>query len=121
MAKKDYEEFDELFKSYLQVCNKAIEKNKDSFPYKQIWEASSKVLDDSAINIAIYDDRPIISYSVRFNGGRISASKNEISQKEKPWKVTYSYLKNVIDNPDEYIKHPAKLDWHWLKSRVKAM
>jgi len=121
MAERDYEEYDELFKSYLQVCNKAIEQNKDSFPYKQIWDAGSKFLDDSAINIAVYDDRPIISYSVRFNNGEISANKNEISLDGKPWKVTYSYLKKVIDNPDEYIKHPARLDWQWIKSRIKAM
>ena len=37
---------------------------------------------------------------------------------EAGWKVSRSYLESVVENADEYIEHPAKLDWDWLKSRV---
>jgi hypothetical protein len=42
-------------------------------------------------------------------------------RKEDPsiaWKVPESYLKDVVENAEDYINHPAKLDWEWLKQRV---
>ena len=39
---------------------------------------------------------------------------------DKAWNINYSYLKNVVDNPDEYIKHPFKLDLDWFKNKVHS-
>ena len=33
---------------------------------------------------------------------------------EDVWPFKFSYLKHVVENPQDYIEHPAKLDWGWL-------
>jgi hypothetical protein len=30
------------------------------------------------------------------------------------WPLKLSYLRQVVDHPDDYINHPANLDWGWL-------
>ena len=34
------------------------------------------------------------------------------------WTVSRAYLEKLVENRREYIEHPAKIDWDWLKSRV---
>jgi len=38
------EDYERIFERYLNVCNLALEKNKDRFPYKEIWKAQVKSL-----------------------------------------------------------------------------
>ena len=37
------------------------------------------------------------------------------------WKVSQEYLAKVAANPQDYIDHPVKLDWDWLKSRISNL
>ena len=37
---------------------------------------------------------------------------------EDAWPFTYQYLKRVVDNPQDYIDHPAKLEWGWLENHL---
>jgi hypothetical protein len=43
----------------------------------------------------------------------------ETPDAEEGWKVNVSYLQQVVDNPQEYIDNPAKLDFDWLRDRLK--
>ena len=40
------------------------------------------------------------------------------SEHDTEWKVSRDYLESVVDNPQEYIDNPAKLDLEWLKHRL---
>jgi hypothetical protein len=110
------EEYGRIFELYLDVCNQAIEKNKDKFPYMEIWKARWKSLGpDNILRCAVYDDRPKIIYTLQLT----EDMKIKIIQKtqvapEDVWPFKYSYLKHVVEHPDEYIEHPANLDWGWL-------
>lgn len=112
------EEYERIFERYLDVCNQAIEKNKDKFPYMELWKARWKSLgQDNIIRCAVYDDRPKIIYTLQLTEDmKIKILKKNATKPEDVWPFKYSYLKHVVENPLEYIDHPANLDWGWLTS-----
>jgi hypothetical protein len=112
------EEYERVFERYLDICNQAIEKHKDKFPYSEIWKAKWKNLGpDHILQCAVYDDRPKIIYSLQLTEDmKIKILKKTPAGPEDVWPFKYSYLKNVVDNPQDYIEHPANLDWGWLTS-----
>jgi hypothetical protein len=114
--KQKVEEYERIFERYLDVCNQALKKNKDRFPYKEIWTARVKTLGrDNTLECAVYDDRPKIIYTLRLTEDmKIQIIKKEPVEREDVWPLKYSYMKEVVDNPKEYIEHPANLDWGWL-------
>src|ERR1700721_2899269 len=36
---KDGQEYEKIFQQYLEICNRAIEQNRNKFPYTEIWGA----------------------------------------------------------------------------------
>lgn len=114
---KDAKEYELVFQQYLEICNRAIEQNKNKFPYTEIWGARFKTIEAEAMLQAIvYDDRPKASFTLRLT----KDMKIEIVEKktisDEEWPFTYQYLKRVVDNPKDYIDNPAKLEWGWLKN-----
>ena len=119
MVAESKNEFDTLFREYLDVCNRALEANKDKFPYKQLWSMTESVLDDSSVKFAVYDDRPKECYSLKLEDHKIKPVKKcDTEDAKEAWRMNLSYLQRVVEHPEEYIEHPAKLDWEWLKSRL---
>lgn len=114
--KETAEEYELIFERYLNVCNQALEKNKNRFPYKEIWGARVKSLGrDNVFQCAVYDDRPKMLYTLRLTEDMTIQIINKASSTvEDAWPLKYSYLKHVVDNPETFINHPANLDWGWL-------
>ena len=110
------EEYERIFERYLDVCNQAIEKNKDKFPYMEIWKARWKRLGtDNTLECAVYDDRPKIIYKLQLTEDmKIKIIEKTHVVPDDAWPFKYSYLKHVVENPQTYIDHPATLDWGWL-------
>ncbi len=115
---KDVKEYEQVFQKYLEICNHAIEQNKDKFPYTEIWGARFKALKTEAtLNAIVYDDRPKVEFMLRLTRDmKIEIVKKKDIKSEDEWPFTYQYLKRVVDNPQEYIENPAKLEWGWLKT-----
>jgi hypothetical protein len=109
-------EYERIFECYLDICNQAIEKNKDKFPYKEMWKARWKNLGhDNILQCAVYDDRPKIIYKLQLTEDmKIKIIEKTPITSEDIWPFKYSYLKHVVDHPQDYIEHPANLDWGWL-------
>ena len=112
----DDREYERVFERYLEICNQAIEKNRDTFPYNELWKARWKNLGpNDTFQCAVYDDRPKVIYSLQLTKDmKIKVLKKTDASKEDIWPFKFSYLKHVVDNPDDYIQHPANLDWGWL-------
>ena len=114
---KDAKEYEQVFQQYLEICNRAIEQNRNKFPYTEIWGARFKKLETEAmLHAVVYDDRPKAAFMLRLT----KDMKIEIVEKkpvpDEDWPFTYQYLKRVVDNPNDYIDNPAKLEWGWLKA-----
>ena len=111
--------YDELFKAYVRICNKALDEHQDEFPYKQLCQATKSMLGNNSVKVAVYDDRPKECYGLQLVDNKISFSKesNDVAE-NGAWRINLSYLQQVVENPEKYIKHPAKLDWEWLRSRI---
>ncbi len=111
-------DYERTFERYLDICNQSIEKNKDKFPYMEIWRARWKNLGgDHSLHCAVYDDRPKIIYKLQLTEDmKIRIIEKTRVAPEDAWPFTYSYLKHVVDHPQDYINHPANLDWGWLNT-----
>ena len=108
----------ELFQRYLDVCNQALEANKDRFPYRQIWETSERLLKEKTVPVAIYDDHPKAVYHLKIQDHHIDAVSGQEEDADDSWKMNMSYLEKVTEHPEEYIKNPAKIDWEWLRNKA---
>ena len=110
------QDFSELVERYLEVCNQAIHKNQDIFPYKQMLEAS-EAFQGAGWRFTVYDDEPKGSYRFHLKDDYIEMEPCE-KEHEDGWALNTSYLHKVTQNPQEYINNPMKLDWDWLKNRM---
>ena len=96
---KDAQEYELVFQKYLEICNQAIEQNRNKFSYTEIWGARFKALETEAtLHAVVYDDRPKAAFMLRLTRDM----KIEIVKKkpvpEEQWPITYQYLKRVVDN-----------------------
>ena len=113
-----------LFVRYLDVSNEALAAHQDSFPYKQILTVSGIILGDRKIGTIVYEedpDMPIDYFTIAFsrNSRRLELVSEELEKDTAfRWKVRREYLERVVERPQEYIRHPERLDWEWLKSRL---
>lgn len=108
-------ENDERIKRYIEVCNQALIKNKNRFPFKQILGAAAKAHGETITKVII--GRHTFEYRLKLSTDKIVISTDtgaaENSQ-TRLWKVESSYLDDVTKNPESYIRNPAKLDWSWM-------
>ncbi len=119
-TKKTQEETDyaHVFEQYLVICNQAIEKNRNTFPYTEIWRSRFETLEaEATLRAIVYDDRPKLDCTLRLTKDmKIEIVEKKAIPADDDWPFTYQYLKRVVDHPQEYINHPAKLEWGWLKN-----
>lgn len=106
-----------LFRRYLDICNEAIEKHKSELPYKTILSATDMFIDNRPIDLAVYDDEPKAAFSLYFKNKKLTGDAH-LKDTKKAWRMNLSHLREVVKNPEKYIKHPEKLDLDWLKSRL---
>ena len=109
------------FLQYLNICNLALNKHKAVFPYKQILEIGEAVLGGKNIKISIVPGDSSLTnthFMVRFNGGTFDVVADETEEHEFEWALKEIYLKKVVESPAEYIDHPEKIEWEWLKDRL---
>ncbi|GEM_PF-917338 len=115
----------DLFKRYVDICNRAMEANKDRFPFKQILGAAQNQASPAKnIEVCIIDDRPDAAYVLHFDHDKMSGAAHDSCpncQCDKQWRITRSYLEDVIKNPDEYIDNPAKINWDWMMDDNKPV
>jgi hypothetical protein len=105
----------------LNVMNQALRQHKDSLPYKQIIAAADKVLPGHNIGVAVYRDDPDTPhdfYTIEWRDGQLNLLEHGKDEPEITWKTPQSYFEDVVENKEDYIAHPAKLDFDWLRKRV---
>lgn len=112
----------DLFHKYLDICNKALDANRERFPFKQILGAArDQATAARKVEVCIVDDRPRASFVIGIEKDKITGepkgSCEEACQNcrcNRQWHVARSYLEAVVKNPQTYIDNPARIDWEWL-------
>jgi len=117
---------EDLFKSYINICNQALDKNKDRFPFNRLFHGVESANNIMPARVKIVDDTGQPEFHLQLNNGEvqydIKQCQNECLSchsrcgggQSDVWTVRTSYLKDVVKNPTEYIENPAKLDWEWV-------
>lgn len=104
-----------LFAKYMEICNEAMEANKDAFPYKHMWEAAEESLRGNGAHVTVYDDDPKGDYNLQLHDKHLEAQEN-VADGRPGWRINKSYMREVVENAEAYIKDPSLLDWQWLKT-----
>jgi hypothetical protein len=105
---------EKLLSQYIQICNAALAANKNRFPYKQILSAAQQQQNNKQTKVGIIDNHPTPRYAIKIKDNHISYGTCSDLENGATWFITKSYIEEVLQNPDDYIKNPAKLDWEWL-------
>ncbi len=109
-----------LLIEYLDVCNAAIEQHRDSLVHKAMIAAWDMIFGGRDVGVNICDDNDRVETSVTIRLGNRAFVPVADPQTEPSFhlKVKRSYMEDVVEHRDEYVRHPEKLDWDWLKSRL---
>lgn len=110
-----------LVTEYLNVANAAIDAHRDETPYKQILSLTDKLADDHRFGIEVYRrgaDGPHDYYTAEWNNGGLRYVSHGKEAPDVDFRVSEEHMQRVVDDAEEYIAHPAKIDLDWLKSRV---
>ena len=59
-----------------------------------------------------------IGATIRLNNDEFELVSHGKQESEIAWKLSWDFLQQVVENPQEYIDHPEKFDWDWLKRRT---
>lgn len=109
-----------LLQRYLEICNDALKKHGDKLPYKEIVSAVKRTIDDHPLELAVYDDKPKAAFTLSLKEEKL-VSNGYPEDVKKAWRMDLSYLRQVVEQPKEYIENPEKLDLDWLKSRLDIL
>ncbi len=112
----------DLFQKYLEVCNEALDANRERFPFKQILGAAREhATTASKVEVCIVENLPRASFVIGIEKDKITGEPKESCEEvcegcrcNKQWHVARSYLEAVVKNPQAYIDNPARIDWEWL-------
>lgn len=110
-----------LLIEYLDVCNTALAANRHSFPYKQLMAVYEKLFTGRQVAVEIYDqdaDKIEATATVQMKNGLFEPVPEAVAKPTFRFKLKRSYMERVVEHRQEYIQHPEKLDWEWLKTRL---
>lgn len=110
------ERYEELLQAYLTICNQAMSKHGENFPYKEIWTAALADKNNDPMRLAVIDDRLKACVSVTAEDKVLSCET--ASGPGQDWIFSYSYLSQVVENAEDYVNDPARLDWAWLMMHI---
>ena len=106
-----------LFRRYVDICNQAIKNDQKTFPLHQLLRFKGENALDNQFDLAVYDDRPLEVCTLVFRNQELVCTTAEVDP-EKAWRLSLSHIKQVIENPKDYINDPDKLDLAWFQCRL---
>lgn len=113
-----------LLKQYVSLCNQAIAENRNKFWMKQAKQLNRKLWNGGNFRTIIYDQDPgdvIEEATLHFdpNGPALRVLPPGDYDVAFSWKAPLNYLEEVLAQPQAYLDNPLKLDWEWMKERVR--
>ena len=109
-----------LFFCYLHICNQALKKHREVFPYKQLWDAAQHVLSNQKIPLTLcYQGQMTATYELVFRDDHLELVGKKHDVDDNAVLVNMNYVEEVVAHPEGYINNPAKMDWDWLHRSLK--
>ena len=109
-----------LFMSALEVVNESLHENRDNPAICPLLKNGETALAEKHFGVALYRDnpeKPLDYFTLRLTGGRFELLAHGKEPPEIAWKVSNDFLRDIVDNPQDYRDDPAKLDLDWLRDR----
>jgi len=111
----------ELLLDYLDVCNTALEEHRHALPYKPLILAYDRIFANRQVGVDIYGEHPDdveTTLTIRLREGFFERVPDSAAHPSFHMKLKRQYMEDVVAHRKEYIQHPEKLDWDWMKSRM---
>jgi hypothetical protein len=111
---------DQLVQQYLDVCNRALRANADHFPWKQIISLGNTKWEGKNIGLGINEpgrETPE-TYTITFVNGQFVYGGPGKFDTSYTWEADKAFMEKVVASPQEYIDHPMKINWDWVKSSL---
>jgi hypothetical protein len=111
-----------LVAQYFDICNKALAQSKKNPFYAAIQTLinqfhSGEVIAVKVVDIPKQPGVPAGYYTTSYINGQFTAICESEHSPDTHFTLRTSFLNDVIEHADDYIKHPEKLDWSWLRKR----
>ncbi len=110
-----------LIKQYINIINTVLSKQKHMPVLQGVVLLLENAFSMKDINIDVVDeaDHFITFFATRFANGQFSPAHPGIAEPDIQLKVKQSYLQEVTEHAEEYIKYPLKLDLDWLMGQIE--
>lgn len=108
-----------MFLQFMNIFNASLMKHREAMLYKPVLELAESLLGNKTIGVEVSDGKGTVPkeyYTIRFNGGTFDVVSHEREETKLEWEFHESYLHSVVENASEYVDHPEKFEWDWLKS-----
>src|SRR5512140_2072776 len=111
---------DDLAKYYFNICNTALSRRRNEFPYNLIIPLLEHFFSGKEVRLRILDDggTPLDCVNTAFVNGQFTPVSPCLQHPDARFSLKRSYLQEVVDHADDYIRHPERLDWSWITGGV---
>lgn len=111
-----------LVKQYFNICNIALVRRRKNPFYSGIQTLINKLDSGKVITLKVVDipkvpGVPAGYYTTQYIDGRFTSFSEGEHHPDIRFTLRKSFLEDVANNEDDYIEHPEKLDWSWLRGR----
>jgi hypothetical protein len=110
----------DLATHYFNICNTALAQRRREFPYNLIIPLMDRFFSGESVSLRIEDDdgAPLDYVTTGFVGGQFTPVYPGVHTPDARFSLKRSYLEQVVEHADDYIRHPERLDWSWLTDRL---
>ncbi len=110
-----------LIKYYINICNYALFRHRHLPLLNGILAGINRIYSQDTITFIMTgeENEQLAYFSTRFVDGMFTPVVEGEHSPDIKLKLRRSYLEDVVENADDYMANPTKLDWDWLTGEVK--
>lgn len=119
----DASEIRPLVKEYVNICNYALLEHKDSVALREVVALADRVMGTDDITLEIVDEggEALAHFTTRYAGGQLAPIREGRQDPDRQIALPLAHVEEVVRNAGDYMAHPGKLDWEWLKVGLGAL
>jgi hypothetical protein len=110
----------DLAKHYFNICNTALAVRGREFPYSLIIPLMNRLFSGQNVSLRVVDDdgAPLEYVTTGFVDGQFTPVRPGVHTPDARFTLRRTYLEEVVEHADDYIRHPERLDWNWIGEQL---